>query len=140
AERPHPLAALLQFLLRVGAHREVEAAAKEAALAAGQPCGELVGVLGCRGDGRIRELAAVALEPPRRFEPGALAAQAVGRERRRQRLDVQRQVELTRRAQERLQPPARDLTRIADNRERARPPRTDAGRAAPEPERPWTER
>jgi len=34
-------------------------------------------------------VAALALEPARRFEPGALASQSVGGERRRERLDVQ---------------------------------------------------
>ena len=90
AEGADAFGPFLQLLFVVCAHRQVEAAAKEAALATRQPRGELVGILGGGGHGRIGELAAIALEPARRLEPGALASQPVGRERRRQRLDVQR--------------------------------------------------
>jgi hypothetical protein len=48
---------------------------------------------------------ALALEPPRRFEPGALPAQPVGRERRRRRFDMQRQIEFARRTQQRSSQP-----------------------------------
>src|SRR5206468_11938388 len=71
--------------------------------------------------------------------PGALAAQSVGRQRRRQRLDVQRQIELAGRTKQRFQPAASDLTRIAGDSERARPAGTDAGLAPLELERRRTE-
>ena len=89
AERAQPLGPLVQLLAAAGADGEVEAASEEAALAAGEPGGQLLGVLGRRGDSRVGQQPALALEPARRLEPRALAAQPLGGERGRDRLDVQ---------------------------------------------------
>src|SRR5439155_3806918 len=68
ADGAQPLRPLVQLLAAAGADGEVEAASKKAALPAGEPAGELVGVLGSGGDRWIGEPAALGLEPPRRFQ------------------------------------------------------------------------
>ena len=48
------------------------AGAEEAALAAREPVGELVGVFGGRGDAEVGEAAPLTFDPAGRFEAGAL--------------------------------------------------------------------
>ncbi len=118
AECAQPLGGLGQ--LRARSHRldgEVEPGAEEAALAAHEPVGEVVGVLGRGGDRKVVEAAALGLEPPGRLEAGALAAQARGGELGRERLDVQREVAGGAAGEERCEPAVADLARVAADRE-----------------------
>ena len=130
AERPQPLRALVQLLAAAGTHRQVEAASEEAALAASEPGGQLLGVLGGRGDERVGQQAALAFEPAGRLEPGALAAQSLGGDDGRDRLDVQRDVGVAGGAQQWREPATGDLARVGDDGEGGQPALADADAVA----------
>ena len=89
AERAYACAGVVELVFCVGADGEVEAGAEEAAFAAGEPVGELVGVFGGGGDAEVGEAAAFGLDPPRRLEAGALLLEALRGELGRERLDVE---------------------------------------------------
>ncbi len=135
ADRAQPLCAFLEFVAAACADREVEAAAEELALAARQPCREILGVFGRCGHGRIGQTAALGLEPPRRFKPRPLPAQPVGRERRRDRFDVQGDVGVAGGVQERREPAAAHFVRVAGDGEACAPTLADPHAVAFERER-----
>ena len=82
-----------QVLLGAGVDGQVQAEAEQLALAAGQPVGQVAGVVGGGLGVRVVELAPVGAGAAAGFQPGALAAQPGGGDRGRDRLDVQGDVE-----------------------------------------------
>jgi len=61
-----------ELVFCVGADREVDAGPVEAALPAGEPGGEVFGVVGGGGDAEVTEAAALGFEAARGFEAGSL--------------------------------------------------------------------
>ena len=106
-----------ELVLCVGADREVEAGAVEAALPARESGREVFGVVGGGGDAEVAEAAAFELEAAGRLEAGALFLQPLCCDLGRERFDVERDVELRRGAQEWCEPAVADLTRVAADRE-----------------------
>ena len=106
-----------QLVLGAGVDGQVQAEAEQLALAAGQPVGQVAGVVGGGLGVRVVQLAAVRAGAAAGFQAGALAAQPGGGHRGRDRLDVQGDVEAARVGQQRLQPPGADLGRVAGDGE-----------------------
>ena len=72
-----------------GVDGQVQAEAEQVALTAGQPVGQLPGVVGGGLGIGVVELAAARARPAAGLQPGALPAQPRGGHRGRDRLDVQ---------------------------------------------------
>ena len=104
-----------------GVDGEVQPEAEQLALAAGDPGGQVVGVLGGGLDLRVEQPAVVGGVPAAGFQPGQLPLQPVRGGDRVDRLDVQRHVQPTGIGQQRRQPPGMDLAGIAGDRERGHP-------------------
>ena len=139
AERLHAFACVCELVFAVGADREVDAGPVEAALAAREPGGEVLGVVGGGGDAEVAEAAALRFEPAGGFEAGALFVQPLCGELGRERLDVQRDLQLRPGAQQRGEPAVADLTRVAADRERPLPACPDAEAIGAQLERGRTE-
>ena len=82
-----------QVVLGAGVDGQVQAEAEQLALAAGQPVGQVAGVVGGGLGVRVVQLAPVGAGAAAGFQAGALAAQPGGGDRDRDRLDVQGDVE-----------------------------------------------
>jgi hypothetical protein len=93
-------------------HGQVQAQPEQLALAAGDLVSQRAGVFGGGLGGRVIQAALPGPGPAGGFQPRALPPQPVRRDRGRDRLDVQRDVEPARVRGQRLQPPGRDLGRI----------------------------
>ena len=104
---------------------EVEGGAEEAAFAAGEAVCELVCVLGRGGDGEVCEAAAFPLEPACRLEPCPLLVQPLRGDLGRERLDVQRELDLRAGTEQRREPAVADLPGVAAHSEGLLPPITD---------------
>ena len=83
------------------------------ALAAGEPVGQLAGVIGGGLGAGVIELAAAGARAAARFQPGTLAAQPRGGDRGRDRVDVQGDVEPAGVGDQRLQPARGDFGRVS---------------------------
>ncbi len=126
AHRPHPGAFGAEGLLAAGVDGEVEPDPEQLLLAPGQPGGQLPGVLGGDLDVGIAQASFGGIGPATGFEPGQLAAEAVGGDVGRDRLDVQGDVEAAGVGGERLEPAVADLAGVADDGEAGAPAVPDA--------------
>ena len=111
-----------QGFLVAGPDGEVQAGAEQVPFAAGDPVGQVAGVVGGGLGVRVVQPAPGVVAAPGRFQPGALGAQPSGGHRRRDRLDVQADVEPAGVGGERLEPAGPDLGRVAGDRQGRRVP------------------
>ena len=134
-----------ELVLGAGVDGQVQAEAEQLALAPGQPVGQLAGVGGGGLGVRVVQPSPVGAVAAAGLQPGALAAQPGRGHRGGDRLDVQRDVEAARVAQQRLQPARADLGGVAGDGQGGGPvvagpdvPRgdLDGGRAGHVPARP----
>jgi len=94
-------------------HRQIQPDPEQPGLAAGEPVGEVGGVLGGSVGNRVTEASLVRVETPGRFQAGALAAQPAGGIRGGHGFDVDRHVETAGPGQQRFEPGGADLSRVA---------------------------
>jgi hypothetical protein len=124
-QRPHRRNLGGQFLFRGGVDGQVEPGAEQAAVAAGDPVGQVAGVVGGGFGVGIVQAALSGVVAAARFEPGALLAQLGGGHGGRDWLDVHGDVEPAGVAGQRFQPARPDLGRVAGHREGRGPPVPD---------------
>jgi hypothetical protein len=109
-----------------GVHGEVQADSEQLGLPAGQRRGQITGVVGRGRSLEVLQPAVFGVGAGRGFQPGQLAAEPVGGDGRRGRLDMHRHLQSPWVGQQWLQPAGTDLGGIAGDGERGTDPLAQA--------------
>jgi hypothetical protein len=146
-QRLHPGGLVLELLQGWGVDGDVQPDPEQPPLPPGQAAGQRLGVgVGHLGM-RVREAAVGGVQPAGGFQAGQLAAQPLGRHRRRDRQQMQGDIDGPRMIQQRFQPAGPNLPRVAGHGQRPIPdaPGLQGGRGDPDrlgagqpsPDRGW---
>jgi hypothetical protein len=111
--RPHGRDRLLQIGERRRVHAQVQADAEQLGLAAGDPVGQFGGIIGGGLGDRVTQPAFFGIGASVGLQPRALLAQPGGGDLGGKRVDVHDDVEAAGPGQQRVQPGAADLGRVA---------------------------